>query len=100
VKAERRTDRRYRSAAWRRLRLRVLARDMHVCRVVPGCTNRATVADHIEPVRPDTPDALFFAERNLRAACRDHNLARALAPELDGRVDAGPSAVITRDYTA
>jgi len=100
MKAARRTDPRYRTAAWRRLRLRVLARDLYVCRVVTGCTTRATVADHIDPVRPDTPDALFYAERNLRAACRDHNLARALAPELDARAKPGPSAVITRDYSA
>lgn len=98
MKAGRRTDPRYRTAAWRRLRLRILARDHHVCRVVPGCTTRATVADHIEPVRRDTPDALFYAPHNLRAACRDHNLARALAPELDGP-PVRPVAVITADFS-
>jgi hypothetical protein len=75
-------DRRYGLARWTKVRLRVLVRDAWRCRIVPGCTRPATVADHIEPVYPGMPDSLFFDPRNLRAACRDHNIARGFAATL------------------
>lgn len=91
------TDRRYRSNRWKLLARAVLARDRYVCRVVAGCAVRASAADHIEPVVRDTPDALFFNPRNLRAACRVHNLARAQADKLKPNGD--PKAVETGDYS-
>jgi 5-methylcytosine-specific restriction endonuclease McrA len=69
-------DKRYGTARWRKLRLRVLQRDAYRCRIVPDCPHPATVADHIEPVHAGMPDALFFDPRNLRAACRGHNIDR------------------------
>jgi hypothetical protein len=58
----------------------------------------ANVADHIIPVHPGMPDALFFGLSNLRAACRDHNLARGFAERLDSAPVAG-TAVVTKDYS-
>lgn len=92
-----RTDPRYGTYRWRRLARAVLVRDRHVCRVVAGCAVRASAADHVIPVASDTPDSLFFDARNLRAACRDHNLARGHAAKLVAAP--GPSAVVTSDYT-
>ena len=80
------SDRRYKSPRWRRVRLRVLARDAYRCRIVPGCDAHANVADHIQPVYPGMPDSLFFDPRNLRAGCRRHNVARGFASLL---TDAG-----------
>jgi 5-methylcytosine-specific restriction endonuclease McrA len=75
-------DRRYSSGRWQRLRAITLERDRWECQVVPGCTERATVADHIVPTSLNMPDDLFFSLDNLRAACRRHNLARAFAAHL------------------
>jgi 5-methylcytosine-specific restriction endonuclease McrA len=87
-------DRRYGLKRWQKLRLRILNRDNWVCRIVVGCTTRATIADHIIPVYPGMPDREFFDPNNLRAACRDHNLARAAAAKLE------PAASVeTKDYT-
>jgi 5-methylcytosine-specific restriction endonuclease McrA len=61
----------------------VLQRDLYVCRVVEGCAEAATVADHIVPVYPGMPDSLFYSPQNLRAACRRHNIARGFAVQLD-----------------
>ena len=72
-------DKRYGLARWRKLRLRVLARDAYRCRIVEGCPAKATVADHIEPARPDMPDSMFFNPRNLRAGCFFHNTERGRA---------------------
>ncbi|WP_160119654.1 HNH endonuclease [Rhodovarius lipocyclicus] len=47
----------YRSKAWFRLRHACLQRDQHRC-VVPGCTNRATHADHIIPRSKGGADTL------------------------------------------
>ena len=69
-------DKRYGLARWRKVRLRVLVRDGYRCRIAPDCLEPATVADHIEPVHPGMADSLFFDPRNLRAACRPHNLDR------------------------
>lgn len=89
------TDRRYRTKRWQRVRLRVLNRDGWACRVALGCPEPATVADHILPVHDGMTDDLFFAPINLRAACRNHNLARGLTEHL---VPVSTS-VVTRDYS-
>ena len=70
--------RRYGTYRWKQLRLQVLRRDHYVCRVVPGCVRRATVADHVNPVYPGMSDAEFHDPANLRAACGPHNLWRGL----------------------
>ena len=65
-------DRRYSTAAWQKLRRHVLARDGGVCQIQgPRCTLVATTCDHIYPV--STHPHLFWAEENLRAACRKCN---------------------------
>lgn len=91
------TDKRYGTMRWRRLAKAVLNRDMHRCRIVPGCPVTATVADHIQPVFVGMPDALFYDPRNLRASCKRHNLRRGVAArfvrETEGR------DTVTRDYT-
>jgi 5-methylcytosine-specific restriction endonuclease McrA len=66
--------------------------------VVAGCSEPANVADHIIPVHPGMPDGLFYGLDNLRAACRDHNLARGFAERLSVE-PSRPSSVVTRDYT-
>jgi 5-methylcytosine-specific restriction endonuclease McrA len=76
----------------------VLRRDNWVCRIVTGCAHPATVADHIIPVFPGMPDAMFFNPKNVRAACRDHNLARAWAEKLATNADQS-SDVVTTDYS-
>lgn len=94
-------DRRYGSARWRRVSKAVLRRDLYVCRIAPGCSTRATVADHVIAVHPGMPDALFFGMDNLRAGCRDHNILRGKAARLE-RETAGverPAALVTGDYT-
>lgn len=83
---------------WRRTSKRVLSRDLHVCRIVPGCPQRATVADHIIPATLETPDSLFFDERNLRAGCREHNIARGLTEPLE-RASPVASTTVTGDYS-
>jgi hypothetical protein len=42
------------------------------------------------------PDALFFDPTNLRAACRDHNLARGFAAKLE---PAAAPDVVAEDFT-
>lgn len=92
-------DRRYGTARWQKVRLRVLNRDLWACRVVDACPVRASVADHVIPVTPGMPNALFFDPGSLRAACRGHNLARGFAATLDDERKPAPSAVVTTDYT-
>ena len=89
-------DRRYGLSRYRNFRLRVLRRDSYRC-FVNGCARYANVLDHIEPVRPDTPDWLFFSESNARAACPRHNSARGWQTYASREL--GESAVVTRDYT-
>jgi 5-methylcytosine-specific restriction endonuclease McrA len=74
-------DKRYGTRRWKKVRLRVLHRDLWEC-FVPGCGVSASVADHIEPVYPGMPNAWFFNEANLRASCRRHNTARGVAARL------------------
>lgn len=64
----------YRTQAWRSIRLRVLQRDDFVCQIgLPGCTRRATAADHIvELFEGGAP----FDMANLQAACRSCNSAK------------------------
>lgn len=93
-----RDDRRYNTRRWQRVRRLVLQRDLHTCRIVAGCTTRATVADHIRPARLDMTDAEFFDPRNLRAGCRPHNIARGLVGDAPPEAS-GPTAVVTGDYT-
>jgi 5-methylcytosine-specific restriction enzyme A len=65
----------YNTLAWRRVRLLVLERDGHQCRVRgPGCRGRAEVVDHIWPVKSG---GAWYALENLRACCRSCNTARA-----------------------
>lgn len=94
-------DPRYGSRRWQRVRLRVLNRDMWTCLIVVGCTERASVADHIIPTYPGMPDALFFGMGNLRSGCRRHNIARGMAASLEAEGQpSSTTAVVTRDYSA
>ena len=66
------SDRRYSTAAWQRLRLRVLARDGYWCQIQgPRCRGHANSVHHIIPSsqRPD----LFWVVSNLEAACSSCN---------------------------
>jgi len=58
---------------WRKLRLKILARDGWRC-FTPGCTRPATQVDHIVDIT-DAP-SLRLDPSNLRAACGPCNLAR------------------------
>jgi 5-methylcytosine-specific restriction endonuclease McrA len=61
-------DRRYRTAAWQRLRLRILVRDGYWCQVKgPRCHGHATSVHHILP--SSTHPELFWDPSNLQAAC-------------------------------
>ena len=61
------------NSAWRKLRLKILARDGYQCQIRYAgiCTGRATTVDKIIPAarRPD----LALDQTNLRAACRPCN---------------------------
>jgi hypothetical protein len=77
------------------------------------------MADHIVPVTPAMPDALFFAESNLRGGCYYHNTLRGQADKAARELEGGvlsteaperqrplsvlsplrPSTVVTGDYT-
>lgn len=77
-----RSDRRYRSARWLRVRDRVLNRPYGptpYCVLDPdGPPHLATLADHINPVYPGMPDAEFYDEANLQPACNAHNIAKGM----------------------
>lgn len=62
----------YKTPFWLKLRAQCLERDGYRCRV-PGCTERATHADHIE-TRPLSPTPTP-ADRldNLRSLCASHD---------------------------
>jgi 5-methylcytosine-specific restriction endonuclease McrA len=64
----------YGARAWRAVRLVVLARDGHLCRIQgPRCTLNATEVDHI--VRPEDGGA-WYDPANLRASCGPCNRGR------------------------
>lgn len=56
----------YRSAAWKRLRVEVLA-DAQRC-ATPKCVQPPTVVDHVRPHRGD--QELFFDRSNLQPMCK------------------------------
>jgi 5-methylcytosine-specific restriction endonuclease McrA len=72
----------YHSGRWQALRAAVLARDGHVCQLrLPGCTSRATIADHIT-LRGRGPDTESL--NNLRAVCANcHNRRHHAATTID-----------------
>jgi hypothetical protein len=76
------SDKRYRTARWRNVRLRALNRDGWRC-YVASCMLVGNVADHIAPVNAWTTDAEFFDVNGLRASCRRHNTARGVAARLE-----------------
>ncbi len=62
----------YSLSRWRRLRLKVLLRDLYTCQM-PGCgrlepDTSQLVADHIEPHRGDP--ALFWDEQQIQTLCK------------------------------
>lgn len=60
----------YQTARWKRLRLRVFARDLFTCREcgkVDGNTSRL-VAHHVEPHKGD--EVLFWNEDNIQCICQ------------------------------
>lgn len=61
--------------AWRKVRARILVRDSFVCRMVPGCTTRASTVDHVVPRALGGTDD----PSNLRAACAAHNSSAGAA---------------------
>jgi len=93
------SDPRYSARRWSKVAKRILRRDGWVCRIVADCPTPATVADHIIPVFPGMPDSLFFGEDNLRAGCRDHNLARGHAARLEEVRTPESTSVVRGDYT-
>jgi 5-methylcytosine-specific restriction endonuclease McrA len=77
-------DRRYRTAAWQRLRRQVLARDHYVCQVQGArCTRYADTAHHILP-SSRYPDR-FWDPANLQAACRACNFGDGARVKADNR---------------
>ena len=67
-------DRGY-DAEWRRVRLRVLRRDLYTCRIRTHCNGaRATEVDHIRPIS-EFPEGRLL-ESNLQAACKPCNSAK------------------------
>lgn len=76
-------DARHHSAAWRKLRLHILARDLYACRMcgvlLRGKGKTAPEVDHIRPaeLRPD----LFFNADNLWSLCKQCHGTTAQAIE-------------------
>lgn len=65
----------YDAPAWRKVRLFVLERDNYECRVrLPGCSEVATVADHIVPY---LQGGAWYDPNNLRASCVGCNARRS-----------------------
>jgi 5-methylcytosine-specific restriction endonuclease McrA len=66
------SDRRYKTAAWQRLRKAVLAHYGHMCQIEgPRCTAYATTVHHLIPSSQALH--LFWEPSNLVAACRRCN---------------------------
>jgi len=83
-------------ARWRKVRAAILERDGFVCRIGGAhCTRTATEVDHIVAIRDGGE---ILDPSNLRAACKQCNVARANAQRAAladlarrGRDAAGPS---------
>ena len=60
----------YRSARWRRLRERILTRDLFTCRMcgLLHAGKGTAVVDHVKPHRGD--EVLFWQESNLQVLCK------------------------------
>jgi hypothetical protein len=97
---ERRKDRRYGSARWRRLSDRTLGKTktqrqpIYQC-YAEGCYRIGDRADHIWPTSPATPDAEFYNPAGLRPACWAHNRARAFGLEFDEPTAERPRSRLT-----
>jgi hypothetical protein len=77
-------DRRYRTQAWQRLRLQVLARDAYVCQIRGArCTGVATTVDHLVPTS-QWPEG-FWEPENLQAACTACNYGGGAQIAADNR---------------
>jgi 5-methylcytosine-specific restriction protein A len=64
----------YRHRAWKPLARKVLERDGYVCQIrLPGCTGRATAADHVVEWRDG---GAKYDMANLQAACAACNTAK------------------------
>lgn len=69
-----RSDPRYKSRHWKRVRLQVLNRDLWQCRIrLPNCLGTASQVDHIISPHPWLGNGDFYALDNLRAACKPCN---------------------------
>jgi 5-methylcytosine-specific restriction endonuclease McrA len=78
----------YRSAGWRTLRRRALARDGSRC-AVPGCPTPATIVDHIV-TRPRVGDlTIYDTLDNLRSLCAHHDALLKELPHGGGRRHGG-----------
>ena len=75
----------YQSAFWRRLRQSCLDRDGWQC-VVPGCSRRATHADHIVTRPPAPVPTAADVLTNLRSLCATHD---AQVKEQNGKRKSG-----------
>lgn len=60
----------YKTAAWRKLRWKVLVRDRFTCQICGSVEGRKgqQIADHRQPHRGD--EALFWDENNLQCLCK------------------------------
>ena len=76
----------YDSKLWRDLRVQILERDGHRCRV---CGEPAVAVDHLIPWR-EAPN-LAFDPMNLRAICVFHNSSRVKRPNRVGESQRRPS---------
>ncbi len=65
---------RYNTQAWHAVSALVLRRDGYRCQIRgPGCTGRATTADHVIELQDGAP---MYDMGNLQAACRRCNSAK------------------------
>lgn len=93
---EKQVDPFYRSKVWFRLRHACLQRDQHRC-VVPGCTNRATHADHIKARAKGGADSLANLEsrcpscHSRKTAQRDGGFGNALSRQRPVGADGWPA---------
>jgi 5-methylcytosine-specific restriction protein A len=68
---------------WKRIRLRVLKRDLYTCRIRIHCNGaRATEVDHIRPIGVFPEGRLQMS--NLQAACKPCNAAKGARFQLRG----------------